>query len=434
MKKIMPLIVLVAIMIAPPAQTTETAGLPDLENKVAGIVRDITPSLIQIRRDIHAHPELSTQEVRTAAVAARFFKDLGLEVRTGIGGTGVLAVLRGAKPGPVVGIRADMDALPITEETGLEFASKEKGEVDGRACGIMHACGHDIHTVVMLGTAAVLSRLRAELAGTVLFVAQPAEEAGDGARRMIEAGVFRDIRPEAMFAFHVHDLVGAGVLTYTPGFAAANCDGFRLTIKSEGCHGSAPALCVDPIVVGAQVVLGLQVMLGREVDIYHKTVITVGSFHAGSASNIIPREAVLDATIRTYGEDQRRVIKDKIERVVAGLCQAAKAAYDLNYYFGTLSLYNDPALMKRILPTVERVLGGKEFLREDPPEMGGEDFSYFAKEIPSVMLNLGVLPKDKAQSYVHSPAFEADEDSIPVGVKVMSSIVIDYLFRPLVRK
>jgi len=430
MKKMMPFIVLAVLLASPEARSVcrpESSGPGDA---VESIVREITPSLIAIRRDIHAHPELSTREVRTAALVASFFKDLGLEVREGIGGTGVLAVLRGAKPGPVVGIRADMDALPITEETGLPFASKDKGEIDGRPCGIMHACGHDIHTTMLLGTARVLTRLKAELAGTVLFVAQPAEEAGDGARRMIEGGVFRDLRPEAMFAYHVHDLVGAGMITYVPGFATANCDGFRLTIKSEGCHGSAPPLCVDPIVVGAQVVLGLQVMLGREVDVLHNTVITVGSFHAGSASNVIPPEAVLDATVRTYGEDQRRVIKEKIERVVAGLCQSAKAAYDLDYDFGTVSLYNDPALMKRILPTVLRVLGGQEFLREDPPEMGGEDFGFFAREIPSVMLLLGVLPKNKTRSYVHSPTFEADEDSIPLGVKVMSSIVLDYLKNP----
>ena len=434
MKRIIPLIVLTALSAGLPARSTGTAAPSDMEKKVDALVRDVTPSLIRIRRDIHAHPELSTQEVRTAALVADYFQSLGLEVRTGIGGTGVLAVLRGAKPGRVVGVRGDMDALPITEETGLEFASKEKGEVDGRSCGIMHACGHDIHTAVMLGTAAVLSRLRTELRGTVLFVAQPAEEAGDGARRMIEDGVFRDIRPEAMFAFHVHDLVNAGVVTYVPGFATANCDGFRLTIKSEGCHGAAPSLCVDPIVVGSQVVLGLQVMLSREVGVENNTVITVGSFHAGSASNVIPREAVLEATIRTYGEDQRRVIKDKIERVIAGLCRAAQATYDLGYYFGTLSLYNDPALMKRILPTVEHVLGGKEFLREDPPEMGGEDFAYFAREVPSVMLNLGVLPRNKTRSFVHSPLFEADEDSIPVGVKVMSSIIIDSLAQPPVKK
>jgi len=316
----------------------------------------------------------------------------------------------------------------------LPFASKVTAIVDGRECGVMHSCGHDIHTTVLLGTAEVLSRLRRELPGTVLFVAQPAEEAGDGARRMLKDGVFKDIRPEAMFAFHVHDQVRAGVITYVPGFATANCDGFRLTVKSEGCHGSTPFLCVDPIMVGSQVVIALQGMIARELNVYDKTVITVGSFHGGSASNIIPQKAVLDATIRSYGEEQRKVLRQKIERVIAGICQAAQAAYDLEYYFGTVSLYNDPALMGRILPTVERVLGGKEFLREDPPEMGGEDFGFFAQEVPSVMLLLGVLPKDLDKTAVHSPTFRADEDAIPLGVRVMGSIVLDYLFQPLLKK
>jgi len=414
-----------------PADPT-TAGARD--KRVAEIVKEITPSLIEIRRDIHAHPELSMAEVRTSALVAAYFKKLGLEVRTGIAGTGVLAILRGAKPGPVVGIRGEMDALPITEETGLPFASKVTSVLEGRECGVMHACGHDIHTTIMLGAAAVLTRLRAQLAGTIVFVAQPGEEAADGARQMLEAGVFKDIRPEAMFAFHVHDEVRAGIITYVPGFATANVDDFRLTIKSEGCHGSAPYLCVDPIMVGAQVVVALQGMIARELNVYDKTVITVGAFHAGTASNIIPQKAVLDTTVRTYGEEQRHAVRQKIERVIAGICQAAQASYDLDYRFGTISLYNDPALMKRILPTVERVLGGKEFLREDPPEMGGEDFGFFAREIPSVMLLLGVLPKDLEKTSLHSPTFRADEEGIPIGVRVMSSIVLDYLAHPPSKK
>ena len=426
---------LILVFVLSAAALPARAAVPQaLDKKVRDIVASITPALIDIRRDIHAHPEMSLNEVRTAALVAAYFQKLGLEVRTGIGGHGVLGILRGGKPGPVVGIRGDMDALPITEETPLPFASKVTAMLDGRECGVMHACGHDIHTTVLLGTAEVLSRLRRELPGTVLFVAQPAEEAGDGARRMLKDGVFKDIRPEAMFAFHVHDQVRAGVITYVPGFATANCDGFRLTVKSEGCHGSAPFLCVDPIMVGAQVVIALQGMIAREINVYDKTVITVGSFHGGSASNIIPQKAVLDATIRSYGEEQRKVLRQKIERVIAGICQAAQAAYDLEYYFGTVSLYNDPALLGRILPTVERVLGGKEFLREDPPEMGGEDFGFFAREVPSVMLLLGVLPKDLDKTAVHSPAFRADEDAIPVGVRVMGSVVLDYLGHPLTKK
>jgi len=401
-----------------------------VDRKVEAIIAGLAPAFIEIRRDIHAHPELGYQEKRTSAIVAEYFRKLGLEVKTGIAGTGVLGILRAGKKGPVIGMRADMDALPVTEETGLPFASKEKAVIDGREVGLMHACGHDIHTAVLLGVAHVLSEIRNELAGTVLFVAQPAEESGSsGALKMLEEGLFQDLRPEAMFAFHVDDSSKVGFIKYTPGFSGANCDGFNLTIKSEGCHGSSPHSCVDPIVVGSQIVVGLQVMVSREIDVHKNTVITVGSFHAGSASNVIPQNAELRATIRSYGEDQRKLLKEKVERLIGNICEAGGAQYELDYFFGTPSLYNNPDLMKEILPVVARVLEGKEFLIEELPMMGGEDFSYFAREIPSVMLDLGVCPKDLAKTSVHSPAFIADEEGIPLGVKVMSHVILDYLTR-----
>lgn len=398
-----------------------------LDARIRTITREISPELISIRRDIHAHPEFSMQEKRTAGLVADHFRKLGLEVRTGVGGTGVMGVLRGGKSGRVVMMRGDMDCLPITEETPVPFASREKIILDGREYGLMHACGHDIHTTVLLGVADVLSRLRNEVPGTVLFIAQPGEEWGDGANAMIKDGVFKDIKPEAAFAFHVDETVRAGYVKYTPGWSGANVDEFTLIIKSEGCHGSDPASCVDPVVVGAQVVLDLQVMIARQLDVHHDTVITVGAFHSGSQSNIIPREAKLEATIRTYGDDQRALVKQKVERLVNSICAASGAPYSLDYSYGTPALYNDPKLMNRVLPTMERVLGGKAYLIEDVAGMGGEDFSYFAKECPGVMLGLGVLPKDVAKTSVHSPTFIADEDAIPVGVTLMSAVILDYL-------
>jgi amidohydrolase len=392
-------------------------------------VEKIAPRLIEIRRDIHAHPELSGREFRTAALVAEYFKELGLEVRTGIGGTGVLGVLRGGRPGPVVGFRGDMDALPITEETGLPFASRVKDTKDGRETGVMHACGHDIHTALLLGAATVLSRFRDEIPGTVLFIAQPAEEEGDGALRMIEDGVFRDLAPQALFAFHVDDTLPAGRVSYVPAYAGANCDGFDLVIRSRGCHGANPHLCADPITVGAQVVVALQAMLAREVDVRRNAVITVGSFHAGTAGNVIPREAVLRATVRNYGDDQRRLLREKIERLVDGLCRAWGADYSLDYAFGTIALYNDPELMAEILPAAAEALGGRDRLVEYPPDMGGEDFSYFARRAPAVMLNLGVVPEGPGGVSLHSPTFVADEAAIPLGVKVMSAVIWDYLSR-----
>ncbi len=387
----------------------------------------ITSQLVNIQEDIHCHPELGFQEKRTASIVADYLQKLGLEVRTGIGGTGVLGILRGGLPGPVVAMRADMDALPITEETNLPYASKQKVNREGREVGVMHACGHDFHTTWLLGVADVLSRLKSQLPGTVLFIAQPAEEWGDGANEMIKDGVFRDIKPQALFAFHVEDSAKVGYLKYTPGYSGANCDGFILTVKSKGCHGAHPSACVDPIVVGSQIVVALQVMISREIDVHNDTVITVGSFHSGSASNIVPQSAELRATIRSYGDDERQAIKVKVARLIKNVCAASGAEYDLDYYFGTIALYNDPDLLKEILPTGERILGGKQFLSQEPPSMGGEDFSYFAKIAPAVMLSVGVVPKEVTETSVHSPTFVADQAAVPLGVELMSAIIADYL-------
>ena len=397
------------------------------EKKIKALTDKLAPELIAIREDIHCHPELGFQEIRTSALVADYFRKLGLEVRTGIGKTGVLGILKGGKPGPVVAMRGDMDALPITEETGLPFESKDKATVQGREVGLMHACGHDIHTTVLLGVAAVLAQMKADLPGTVLFIAQPAEEIDvSGAKSMIEDGVFKDGVPDAIFAYHVDDTLKAGKVGYVSGFSSANVDGFRLVVNSEGCHGANPWLCVDPVVVGAQVVIALQLMISREIDVNHNTVITVGSFHAGSAPNIIPRSAELQATVRNYGEDQRQLLKDKISKLIAGICGTAGASYDLSYRFGTPSVYNDPNLLKQVLPVAERVLGGKSALVEELPEMGGEDYAYFAKLAPAVMLGLGVIPADREKTAVHSPTFVADEASIAIGVNLMANIILDY--------
>ena len=419
------LILLIAFAILPrPAHSATPA-----EKKIKALTDKIAPDLIAMREDIHCHPELGLQEKRTSALAADYLRKLGLEVRTGFATTGVLGVLKGGKPGPVVAMRADMDALPITEETGLPFESKERATIDGREVGLMHACGHDIHTTVLLGVASVLAQMKSELPGTVLFILQPGEECCAGAEKMIQDGAFKDDKPQAFFAYHVDDTLKAGKLGYSPGFSSANVDGFRLVINSEGCHGANPNLCVDPIVVGSQIVIALQVMISRELDVNHNAVITVGSFHAGTAPNIIPRSAELNATVRNYGEDQRQLLKEKITRLVTNLCGAAGATFLLNYEIGTPSVYNDPNLLKEVLPVAERVLGGKAALVEELPEMGGEDYAYFAKLAPAVMLGLGVVPVDRDKTSVHSPTFVADEAGIPLGVNLMANVILDYQTR-----
>jgi len=404
-------------------------GAAAAEEKIDALVKQIEPELIAIRRDLHAHPELGLQEKRTSALVAAYLRKLGLEVRTGFAVTGVLGILKGGRPGPIVAMRGDMDGLPISEETGLSFASRARTILDGRETGLMHACGHDIHTTMLLGVAKVLAGLKDEMAGTVLFIAQPAEEKGDGANRMIQEGVLQGLPPEAIFAFHVEDALKAGKIGYTSGYASANVDGFHLVIKSDGCHGAYPWLCVDPIVVGARVVLDLQVMLAREIDVNRNAVITVGSFHAGTAPNVIPQTAELNATVRNYGEDQRRLLKDKIGRLIAGVCAVSGAAFDLNYEIGIPSRFNDPKLLEEVLATSARVLGGPGALVEQLPEMGGEDFAYFSRIAPAVMLNLGVVPASLEKTAVHSPAFVADEASLAIGVELMANIITDYLDR-----
>jgi amidohydrolase len=409
-----------SLQAAPPRPTP-------LESRVKAVTDKLAAELIAIREDIHCHPELGLDLPRTSGIVADYFRKLGLEVRTGYAKTGVLGILKGGKPGPVVAMRGDMDALPITEETDLPFASKVKAVVDGRETGVMHACGHDIHTTVLLGVAAVLSAVKADLPGTVVFVAQPSEEpAVSGAKLMIEDGAFKDVVPAAFFAYHVHETLKAGRIGYTPGFACANVDGFRLTVKSKGCHGASPNLCVDPIVVGAEIVTALQVMVAREIDVYDNTIITVGSFHAGTAPNIIPDSAELRATVRTYGDDQRQLLKEKITRLVTGICEAAGASFELDYEFGSPSMYSDPDLLAGALVTAERILGSKAALVEQKPEMGGEDFSYFRKIAPSVMLGLGVVPSNLESTEVHSPTFMADEAAIPIGVNLMANIILDH--------
>ncbi len=416
-----------ALLSRSPAVSAQASTAGRFDERIAAITNEITPGLLEIRRDIHAHPELGFQEKRTAGIVADYFRRLGLEVRTSVGKTGVIGVLHGGKPGPVVAMRGDMDCLPISEETGLPFASKEKALIDGREVGLMHACGHDVHTTLLLGVANVLARLRAEVPGTVVFIAQPSEEGPSGAKAMIEDGAFKDVKPEAFFAYHVEDTIKAGYVKYCPGFMGANVDSFRLVIKSEGCHGASPQNCVDPIVVGAQVVTALQVMISRQFDVKRDTLITVGYFHAGTASNVIPETAELRATVRSYGEDQRARLKERITRLVTNLCEAAGAEFELDYGFGTPALYNDPALTQAIMPTVERVLGGKERLILTEPEMGGEDFAYYATVGPVVMLYLGVVPEDRTTDPLHSPGFVADESAIPVGVNVMAAIIMDYM-------
>lgn len=413
------------------ASAAAGAARPDVDAAAAAI----EDKLISWRRDIHANPELGNRETRTAALVARHLEDLGLDVRTGIAHTGVTAVLAGARPGPVVALRADMDALPVTEDTGLPFASTVRSVYNGQETGVMHACGHDAHVAILMAAAEVLTGLRDQMAGTILFVFQPAEEGpppGErgGAELMLEQGIFRTLRPDAIFGLHVTSSQSSGHLAYRPGPAMASADRFRIVVRGRQTHGSRPWAGVDPITVSAQVVLALQTIASRQVDVTHApSVISVGSIHGGIRNNIIPDSVELVGTIRSFNEPMRRDIHRRIEQTATAIAASAGASAEVSIDQGVPVTVNDPDLAARMLPTL-RYLTRDSRLVDADLVTGAEDFSFFARTVPGLFVFLGVTPAGeepwRAPSN-HSPRFMVDESALQTGVLTMSYLALDYL-------
>jgi amidohydrolase len=403
---------------------TDTAALRAAVERVA-------PAMIAIRHDLHEHPELGNRETRTAGLVAERLRALGVEVRTGVAHTGVVGVLRGARPGPVVALRADMDALPVTETTDFPFRSTARATYNGADVGVMHACGHDVHTAVLLGTAAALAGMRERLAGTVVFLFQPAEEgapAGErgGAELMLAEGAFRDVRPSAVFALHTTPELPVGAYGYTPGPALASSTSFSAVIHGRQAHGARPELAVDPIVTAAQVVLALQTIRSRNLSPFAPTVLTVGILRAGERQNIIPAEARLEGTIRTYDGAVEDSIKRRMREILDGTTRAAGATFDLEFGRGLPVTVNDRALTARMVPTLVRVAGAAN-VRELPPASVSEDFSYFANEVPGLMFWLGVQGPGPTSGPLHSPTYRADDGAVPAGIRAFTALVLDYL-------
>jgi amidohydrolase len=387
------------------------------------------------RRDIHQHPELGNREFRTAGIVAEHLRGLGMEVRTGVAHTGVVGVLRGGLPGPVVAVRADMDALPVTEMVDLPFASRATGEYMGQKVGVMHACGHDLHTAIGMGTAEVLAGIRDRLPGTVVFIFQPAEEGAPpgeegGAALMIAEGALEGPRPEAIFGLHVWTAGYTGMLGYRPGGILASSQTLRMVVHGTQTHGAMPWNGVDPIVTASQIVLGLQTIVSRQVDLTTApAVVTIGMIQGGIRHNIIPDSVVLVGTVRTLDPGMKGEVEERIRRVAQGIASGAGARVEVELTSGIPVTYNDPELTRRMAPTLERV-AGREQVREIPPGTAAEDFSFFQQEIPGLYLNLGVVPdtillEDAAP--VHSPWFFADEGALPVGIRTMANLVLDFL-------
>ena len=398
--------------------------------------KSIEARMIAWRRDIHQNPELGNREVRTAALVAEHLKRLGYDVREKVAHTGVVAVLKGGKPGPVIALRADMDALPVTEQVDLPFASKVKAMWGGQMVGVMHACGHDAHVAILMAAAEIFAKLRNELPGTVKLIFQPAEEglpAGEegGARMMLKEGAFENPRPEAVFGLHVSAVGRVGTIGYRPGARSAGADTFKITVKGRQTHGARPWAGVDPIVIASQIVLGLQTIQSRQVDVTSDpSVLTVGIFKAGNRTNIIPDEAELEGTLRTYNLEMRAFIKRRVTETAEAIARSgggeAVVVWNDDY---VIPLINNVALMQRMLPTLRRVAGTDKVF-EVPRAATYDDFSFFAQEVPGLYFNLGVAPSDVAPTMVapnHSPRFRLDETGLLTGLRALLHVSFDYL-------
>jgi len=407
----------------------------------AASIDTLFPKLVETRRDIHAHPELSNEEERTAALVAARLRELGMEVQTGVAKHGVVAVLDSGKPGPCVAVRADMDALPIKELRATPYRSKNPG--------VMHACGHDVHTTVGLGVAELLATHRELWRGSVKFLFQPAEESmpssfkGEwGAKLMVKEGAMENPRPAAVFGLHCRPTINpagaiddsvhylrAGQVAYAIGPDSANSDSFSVTIKGLMAHGSAPHRGVDAIVVAAEAITALQTIRSRQTDTRQPLVISVGMIQGGQRQNIIADEVTFAGTVRTYDNAFRDGVIEKMQRTLKGITEAHGATYEMDYRKGYPSVINNADLANATLPTFRRLLGQDQVL-EMIPAMGGEDFSYFAQVVPGFYFRLGVSnPNQNITGEIHTPLFDVDEQCLKTGVAVMAGAVCDFLDR-----
>ena len=414
---------------AQPAPSSELVRL--IEAKLPAVM----PKVVAWRRDLHQHPELSFEEQRTSAVVAAHLRALGMEVQAPVGKTGVVGILRGGKPGPVVALRADMDGLPVEELVELPFKSRVKGSYRGAPVGVMHACGHDNHVAVLMGAAEVLAGMRARLPGTVKFVFQPAEEGlpngGTGAVEMLKDGVLDNPRVDAIFGMHVGN-GPLGRITYRPGPSMAASNGFTITIHGKQTHGAMPWGGTDPIVVASQVVTGLQTIMSRQVDVSTVPgIITVGAFQGGVRGNIIPDSVVMLGTIRTFDQAIRDDVFRRVHRTAEQVAAASGARAVVVIDSGNLVTRNDSALTLRMAPTLRRAAGAAGAVVA-PLWTASEDFSWYQERIPGLFFNLGVTPADRdwrTQPANHSPLFFADEGALPTGVRAMAAVAIDFLLQ-----
>jgi amidohydrolase len=407
----------------------------DLAASVDQKVRALESKIISWRRDIHQNPELSNREVRTAKLVADELRKLGLEVQTGVARTGVVGLLKGGKPGAVVALRADMDALPVVEESDLPFKSIVKAEYLGQQVGVMHACGHDAHVAILLGVASALASVRERIPGTIKFIFQPAEEGpppGEtgGAPLMVAEGVLDNPKPAAIFGLHVIAGVPAGMITYRPGPLMASADWLYITVKGRQTHGAFPWSGIDPVVTSAQIITGLQNIVARQIDVSKEpAVVTVATVHGGTRKNIIPEQVEMTGTIRTFDEDMRQDVHARIKHISEAIAGANHAVAEVKVDKAVPVTVNDPALTEKMLPTLKRI-GGTGGSRPQQRVMVAEDFSYFQEKIPGLFYFVGVTPKDQDMSKAapnHSPRFFVDESGLLQGARSLAALAVDFL-------
>jgi|TARA_R100000365_G_scaffold3659_1_gene13173 amidohydrolase len=409
----------------------QTKLRPAIDKKAA----EIESKVIEWRRDIHQNPELGNQEVRTAKKIADHLRSLGIEVTEGVAVTGVVGYLKGGKPGPTVALRADMDALPVTERVDLPFKSTKTAIYNGQETGVMHACGHDTHVAILMGVAEILAGMKDQLQGNVKFIFQPAEEgiyepgvSTWGAKQMVEQGVMKDV--DAVFGLHISAQTEVGKIGYRSGPAQAAVDNLEIIVHGTQAHGASPWSGVDPIVTSSQIVTGLQTILSRSVNITENpAVVTVGAIHGGIRHNIIPEKVEMIGTIRTFGEEQQALVHKRITEIATNIAESAGARAEVNIQKLYPSTVNDPNLTSKMVATLEAA-AGKENVRVNPPVTGAEDFSFYQREKPGLFIGLGGMKKGgdptKTPSH-HTPDFYIDESGFILGLRVMSYFVVDYM-------
>jgi len=431
MNKIYHTICLLLISIAALAQIDSKLNM-----KLNQQAKDLEPKIIEWRRYFHEHPELSNREVKTGARIAEQLKALGLEVQYPVANTGVVALLKGSKPGPVVALRADIDALPVTERNSLPFASKEKANYGGQETGVMHACGHDAHMAILLAVAEILSKNKSELKGTVKFIFQPAEEGAlpsegtAGAELMIKQGVLENPKVDAIFGLHIQSLLPSGQLAYRSGGLMASVDGVDIKVKGKGAHGATPWDSVDPVVVSSQIIQGLQTIVSRQTELTKAgAVITIGSIHGGIRRNIIPETVLLEGTIRTFDDDMQKKVHEKIKLTAEKIAESAGAKAEVNILVMYPATVNNPVLTEKMIPSLIRAAGKENVVVTQPVTMA-EDFSFYQRVVPGFFFFLGAYPAEmnlKTQPTHHTADFMIDEKSMITGVKALMDLTVDYM-------